>query len=258
MTVSSWRLLAEGLPCRERKHVMQIRARVSELAQRERFIRKLISTDTLYFVAGSDGWATVPFRHDRGREVVLFWTCRREAEKWGEVVVENPMVHDVRLGQLLAEVLPMLDANGCLIGHDWSSDPSDPVISPGELSERIWRDRNDHFIASMRATDTLWVLESASGPALIPSARSAEKDCLPVWATREAAATHIAGSWSNKRPLGIPLQTFRDRYLPFVESRGGMIGIEPLPQAGARELTAAEFTRLAFPAMALSQIRAVG
>ncbi len=237
---------------------MQVAARIPDLVQRERFIRKIVVTGEVFFVAGDDGWATVPFRGDPTRAVVLFWSSQSEASKWSHVIAANPEIHTVKLGHLLSDVLPMLLANACLVGHDWSTDPADPVIAPTELSERIWRERTDLLVANMRSTDTVWVLESANGPALLPSSRIGGRDCLPVWASREAAVFNAAGSWSNKRPLGIKLSVFRERYLPFVTSRDGTIGPEPMADAGMRELTAAEFARLAWPADALSQLRAVG
>ncbi|MBX9925670.1 MAG: DUF2750 domain-containing protein [Hyphomicrobiaceae bacterium] len=237
---------------------MHVSARIPDLVQRERFIRKIVLTNEAFFVAGQDGWATVPFRSDPARQVVLFWSSRGEAEKWSHVVADNPHIHTVKLGQLLAEVLPMLTSNACLIGHDWSTDPADPVIAPAELAERIWRERTDSLIGTMRTSEIVWVLESASGPALLPSSRISGRECLPVWASREAAAFNAAGSWSNKRPLGVKLSMFRERYVPFVSARDGTIGPEPMPEAGMREMTPQEFTTLAYPAMTLSRLRSVG
>ena len=236
---------------------MQSPSRIPELVQRERFVRRLTAGRALHFVAGQEGWATVPFRHDASREVVLFWTDRREAETWADVVAATPTVYEVSIGQLLAEVLPMLALRGCLVGHDWSADPSDPVIEPGELAERIWRERTDAHITAIRSTGTVWLLESAGGPAMLPSLRLSGSDCLPVWADRNAAAAAATGSWANKRPLGVSLKVFHDRYLPFLEQRGGLIAPEPLALAGSRELTPSEFATVVFPHEALARLRAV-
>ncbi len=231
--------------------------RVPDLMQRERFIRRLNSTGALSFVVGDAGWATVPFRLDPNRGVVLFWSNAREAHKWAEVVAVNPEVHQATLAQLLTEVLPMLTQRNCLVGYDWCTDPTDPVIEPSDLHGRIWRERTDSFLQTVLGTDTIWLLESASGPAMLPSQRSEGREFLPVWATRDAAAFNATGSWASKRPLGVTLAVFRDRYLPFLEQRGCLIGSEPIPGAGAFELSPSEFALGAFPGQALERLRAV-
>jgi Protein of unknown function (DUF2750) len=236
---------------------MQNAPRITELVQRERFIKRVIGNASLYFVAGDDGWACVPFRHDTARDVVLFWSTRADAARWSDVVADNPQIHQIDLATLLASVLPMLKARGCLIGPDWSTDPADPVLDAADLSERLWREMSDSFLVKARAADSVWLLESASGPAFLPSTRMAGKEFLPVWSSREAATANAAGSWAVKRPISVSLAVFADRYLPFLEQRGWFVASEPIPGCGARELTPAEFTLRAFPAQTLAALRAV-
>ena len=236
---------------------MQNPARIPDLVHRERFVKRTLAAGTVYFVSGEAGWACVPFRQDSSREVVLFWSGRSEAERWSDVVAVDPVVHSVPFAVLLSDVLPMLAARNCLIGPDWCSEPIDPVIEPNDLLERLWRERSEQFLAKIREFDAVWVLESASGPAFLPSQRIAGKEFLPVWASREDAEFHIAGSWAVKRPIAVSIAVFRDRYLPFLEQRGWLVGPEPMPGAGTRELTTNEFGVRCFPATTLSQLRAV-
>jgi len=230
---------------------------IPDLANRERFIKGVLANGGVSFVAGDEGWACVPFKQDATRDVVLFWSSQSEGQRWADVVAVNPSVHHVGLDSLLSDVLPMLTQRRCLVGADWSTDPTDLILDPQDLVARIWRERGEHFMAAVQATNTLWLLESASGPATLPSTREGGADYIPVWTTREAAAHNIAGAWSVKRPVGVPLALFAERYLPFVEQRGWFIGPEPMPAAGTKELTAAEFSLRAFPRMALSRLRAV-
>ena len=236
---------------------MQNPNRIPELANRERFIKRVLTNGGIAFVAGDEGWACVPFKQDTSRDVVLFWSCQSEAHRWAEVVATNPVVHDITLVSLLADVLPMLSERRCLVGTDWSTDPADPILDADDLAARIWRERGEQFMTGVRETETLWLLESASGPASLPSKRQDGKDYLPVWPSREAAAHNIAGSWAVKRPIAVSLAVFADRYLPFIEQRGWFVGPEPMPGAGTKELTSAEFSVRAFPSMTLSRLRAV-
>lgn len=238
---------------------MQMKASIPELVHRERFVRSVLTSSSVSFVAGDDGWACVPFRQDPTREVVLFWANIGEAQKWADVVATNPALHTIALPTLLADVLPMLAARNCLIGFDWSTDPSDPVIEPTDLIERLWRERTDQFLLKVREDDSVWVLESASGPAFLPSKRAGGKEFLPVWASREDAEFNSAGSWAVKRPIAVNLDVFASRYLPFLEQRGWFVGPEPMPGTGTRELSPSEFAMRAYPARhTLSQLRSVG
>lgn len=230
---------------------------IPELANRERFIKGVIANGGVSFVAGEDGWACVPFKQDPSRDVVLFWSSQSEAQRWSDVVAVSPTVHQAGLDALLADVLPMLSQRRCLVGADWSTDPTDIILDADDLIARIWRERGEQFMAGARASDAVWLLESASGPATLPSKREAGAQFIPVWATREAAAHNIAGAWAVKRPVAVPLGLFAERYLPFAESHGWFIGAEPMPGAGAQELTAAEFSMRAFPSMTRQRLRAV-
>ena len=236
---------------------MQNPARIPDLVHRERFVKRVLAIGTVSFVAGEAGWACVPFRQDASRDVVLFWSSRTEAERWADVVAVAPVVHNVPLSVLLSDVLPMLTTRKCLIGPDWNSEPADPVIEPIDLNERLWRERSEGFLGRVRETGALWLLESASGPVFLPSQRAAGKEFLPVWQSRADAEFHIAGSWAVKRPIAVGLAVFRDRYLPYLEQRGWLVGPEPMPGVGTRELTAGEFAMRTFPAATLSQLRAV-
>lgn len=233
-------------------------SRAADLSHRGRFIRRLTQTGAAFIVAGEHGWATVGFRYDPKLQVLLVWSNRNEAERWADVIAVAPKVCEVGLPQLMTDILPVLEDRRCLVGHDWCSDPADPVIMPGELIERIWRERTDQFITAIASAGAVWVLESASGPALWPSGRFVGKYMLPLWASREAAAANCAGTWSSKRPLGIDLVNFRERYLPYVTGNEMTVAPAPLAGAGARELTGSEFLNLAYPGVARSQLRAVG
>ncbi|MEQ1695959.1 MAG: DUF2750 domain-containing protein [Hyphomicrobiaceae bacterium] len=236
---------------------MQNPNRIPELANRERFIKRVLANGGISFVAGDEGWACVPFKQDSTRDVVLFWSSQSEARRWADVVATNPQVHNVTLDSLLADVLPMLAERRCLVGTDWSTDPTDPILDTSDLTARIWRERGEQFMTGVRESKTLWLLESASGPASLPSLRQDGKEYLPVWTSREAAAQNIAGSWAVKRPIAVSLAVFADRYLPFIEQRGWFVGPEPMPGAGTKEMSASEFSMRAFPTMTLSRLRAV-
>jgi hypothetical protein len=237
---------------------MQIMANIPEVVHRERFVRRVSAAGSITFVAGDDGWACVPFRQDTSRDVVLFWSSAVEAHKWADVVATAPSIHEIKLPVLLGEVLPMLRDRRCLIGFDWSSDPTDPILDPADLMERLWRERSENFLTKVREGDAVWVLESAAGPAFLPSKRGGGKEFLPVWASRDEAQFNCVGTWTVKRPISVSLAVFRERYLPFIEQRGWFIGPQPMAGVECREMTTAEFLMRAFPAAeTLSRLRAV-
>ena len=236
---------------------MQSSTTIPEVVHRERFMKRVLAGGSAYIVAGDSGWASVPFRQDTTRDVVLFWSSPVQAQRWANVVAATPTIHQITLAVLLSDVLPMLAGKRCLIGPDWSTDPTDPVFDAHDLVERLWRERTDQFMTRARAGDGVWLLESASGPAFLPSQRQPGKEYLPVWAKRDDAAANIAGSWAVKRPICVSLAVLRDRYLPYLDQRGWLLGPEPMPGAGTRELTPAEFTVRVFPALTLSKLRAI-
>jgi hypothetical protein len=236
---------------------MQFLTRIPEVARRDRFIKSVLSASKVSIVAGDQGWACVPFKQDPARDVVLVWSATSEAERWASIVATNPTVHDISLATLLSDVLPMLANRRCLIGPDWSTDPADPIVDCADLVDRIWRDRNEQFVARIRDQSSIWVLESASGPAYLPSTRADGRQFMPVWASRDDAASNAAGSWAVKRPIAVSLEVFRDRYLPYLDQRGWFVGPEPIPGAGARELAPAELANRLFPVQTLARLRAV-
>jgi hypothetical protein len=221
-----------------------------------RFVARVLAGRGLALVAGREGWARLPYRRDVRREVVMFWSDGREAEAWADVVAVEPRVYRVRLGQLVRDVLPMLHDLGCLVGPDWNSEPDDPVIEPTMLVQHIRRAHQATFLDAVRQDETIWMLQSAAGPALLPSLRRVGRTCLPVWSSREAAIGAATGQLAARRPLGASLAAFRDRYLPYLEQRGCLIGPEPVvatPVADGRvvceavcEVTPTEFAGVAF------------
>lgn len=228
-----------------------------ELTNREHFIANVLSNGGVSIVTGDDGWARVPLRQDPSRDVILLWSTPQEAVRWASVVAINPVVQHISLDELMGVTLPELAAHGAVVGADWNSDPTDLIVDASDLAIRLLRERTERFMTSVRSARTLWLLESASGPAMLPSARQEGREYLPVWSTREDAVHHTTGGWAVKRPVSVSLDLFTEAYLPFVERNGGFIGANPMPVSGTKEMTAAEFSMAAFPQRTLALLRAV-
>ena len=116
---------------------MPFSPRISEIAQRERFVRHAVAHRAVFAVAGEDGLARVPSQRQRGRQVTLLWSTRAEAEHWAPVVAVNPRVKQLPLAALFAEVLPALAGLERLVGPDWCADPAEAELDPIDLAERL-------------------------------------------------------------------------------------------------------------------------
>jgi hypothetical protein len=211
----------------------------------DRALRRLLDGAGLSFVAGTEGWASVPYALDRSRDVVLFWTSNRQATYWADAVAAEPQVYDVGLGRLLHEILPMLADHGCLVGLDWSDDPADPVMEPTVLADRIWQRRNLTFLDAVIETNTIWMLHDAAGPAIVRSQRWEDRHSLPVWSSREAAQAAATTGFAGKTPLGVTLAAFDERYMPYLEKRGFALAPSPIDGAAVTEMSPGEFLDMA-------------
>jgi len=210
--------------------------RIPEITQRDRFVKRVLATRTVYAVSGEEGLGRVPSRRWKGREVTLLWSSRAEAERWANVIAVNPRIKELPLGVVLSELLPSLAKFRRLIGPDWGSEPIEAEVEPGDLAERLRLEAIEHFAHKVMVTRKVFMLEDSSGPALLVSATSPDLLFLPCWAEREAAEARIEGPWRDMMAIEIPLHNFLEQTLGWLAGRGWMVAPDHWEGAGALEL----------------------
>jgi hypothetical protein len=221
---------------------MQFTARMNDdaVALRNGFIRKVGGSGTVWVVAGSDGLARFPSQRWKGREVTLMWSDKVDAERWASTVADRPRLKQLTTLDLFVEVLPALERLKRFVGTDWGPDPVEPEIEARELGERLRLEAVDDFVARVAGSRKLYVLEDADGPAMLVSQQDPAQRTLPCWATWEEAEARIEGPFCEMLSCAIPLASFLERTLPWLEGEGRRIAPAHFWGPGAIELEPAD------------------
>ncbi len=218
--------------------------RIPEINQRDRFVKKAVAQRLVYVVAGSDGLGRVASQRQRGAEVTLLWTSRKAAERWADVVAATPRVKEITLDALIGDVLPALAKMKRLAGPDWGSEPIEPELDAADLAERLKREVAEGFAERVRAQGRVFLLEDGSGPAMLVSAERPGQLVLPCWSERASAETRIEGPWSEMMAVEVPLASFTDRTLAWLDGRGWSASPDHVIGPGATELAPAALKSL--------------
>ena len=194
--------------------------RIPELAQRDRFLKRVASAGVVYAGFGDAGIVTVPSQADRGRACVLLWSSRAEADRWTSVVEPGARVEPISLGRLADALAPAAADARRTFGLDWNIEPVEAEIVPTELVARLQREALESFIGRVRQTRTIWALEDPDGPAVMAAPDNVAQVLLPCWSERAEAERHIGGEWAEAVALEIPIDSFVALTLPWlVEQR---------------------------------------
>lgn len=218
---------------------MLLSPRIPELNQRDRFIKRAVAQRMVYAISGEEGLGRVPSQRHRGREVTLFWTNRKSAERWADVIAQKPRVKEITIDALLGEVLPALARLNRLAGPDWGSDPIEPELDAADLGERLRREVVDGFVERTSHTRKVYVLEDTTGPALLVSASQPGGLVLPLWSERAFAEARIEGPWAEMMSVEVPLQSFTQKTLLWLQDRGWLAGPDHMIGPGATEIAPA-------------------
>ena len=211
--------------------------KIPDIAQRDRFIRRVVASRLVLAVAGETGLARLPSRLAQGREVTMLWSSRPQAERWARVVAQNPRVKEIPLDALLGEVLPALTGLNRLVGTDWSDDPAEPEMEPSALGERLKLEIYDDFVLRVKLKREVWILENSSGPGLLVSSSGSGHLYLPCWSERHNAEQRIEGPWSDMLAVSIPLENFCTITLPWLAAREWLVGPNPWTGSPTLELS---------------------
>lgn len=114
--------------------------------------------------------------------------------------------------------------------------PRDPAARAARLLEQL------------RHSRTLWSLRNADGWVMMEERGTPG---LPVWPSDAEAAASARGDWVDCAPAAIPLDEWRDRWLPGLGRDGVRIVLWPVAARAAVIVTAEEHAQHLATALAL-------
>ncbi|MGQ0674271.1 MAG: DUF2750 domain-containing protein [Hyphomicrobium sp.] len=204
---------------------------------RDRFLERIVAANRVFAVSGEDGLARLPSRWLKGREVTLLWSDRGEAERWSPLIARNPRIKELRLSELLGEVLPVLTRIRRLVGVDWQREGIEPETDPSDLVERIRLASLDAFVRKVVRSGRVWTLADAAGPAMLVSQTRPELLVLPCWADRNEAEARIEGPWEDMMAIETPLAEFVWSNLTLLGGQGQLVSPGHIGGAAILELS---------------------
>lgn len=181
------------------------------------FVRKVVASRTVWFVAGSVGLARRPSPTFRARETTLVWAEREDAERAAEQVAEEPRVKSIPLADVLHEVLPKLRDLERAVGPNWYAAPCEAEIEPMDLADRLRQEMLAAFVRQAVGQGGLYILEDDQGPIFAASNEAANSLVLPVWTQREEAEVVQSGFWQDTDISYIPAADFIERTLVWLQ-----------------------------------------
>ena len=122
------------------------------------FAANVVAAGLGWGVVGDEGLARVPSPTNSGMKVHLIWSDRTEANRWASSLVTNPRLRKITLHEMTTELLPKLSVMGRSLGPDWSTEPGEPEILPGELDVLIRKASVARFCETATRTRAVWVV----------------------------------------------------------------------------------------------------
>lgn len=204
------------------------------------FVRKVVAARTVWAVAGSAGLARQQSPSFRARETTLFWAEQGDAERAAASVAEEPRVKSIPLADLLHDVLPKLRDLERAVGTNWLAAPCEPEIEPMDLAERLRQEMLASFVRQAVGQGGLYILEDDQGPTFAASTEVENTLVLPVWTQREEAEVVQRGFWQDMDISHIPLATFIERTLVWLQEINRSVAPSYTPRIANIELAAVD------------------
>lgn len=228
-------------------------ARIPELAQRDRFVRRAVKDGRVYTLEDEQN-ASVSSQKYTARTVQLFWSSALEGRRWAEALTGSGALQEISLPTFAADILPGLAAEKGLVGTDWVADPIESEVDPRDLLLRLKHEALPAELSLIRERGEVFLLASPEGPLLRPSELRNGGDVLAIFSSRASAERHKkAGADAAGGAAGAagadchiitdPLADFTGSTLPWATARGLAIACEPIPGAGFVELPAADLAK---------------
>jgi hypothetical protein len=221
--------------------------RIPELGQRDRFVRRAVKEGRVVTLADEEQ-ASVPSQKFPGRTVQLFWSSPIEAKRWAEALTGDPRLQDIPLATFAADILPGLRAAKGLAGVDWVADPIEAEVDSADLQLRLKSEALGGYLKAAAGRGELYLVAGEDGPLLQQvTKRGAALNVLHIFTAR-ADAERFMKKLNARKIIADPFADFAGSTLPWAAERGHTLVLEPIPGAGAFEVSAASLlTRLATP-----------
>ena len=209
---------------------------IPELAQRDRFIKRVIEQRAVFAVSDDNGLAQVASQRRKGFDVTLLWSREAEAERWADALAEIPQVKRLTLAELLAGILIPIPEQKRFVGLDWNANPVEGEFNPLDIADKMRTQAIEGFVQRVRTAEQVFILEDRAGPAMMKCCGDGKRQFMPVWSDRSDAQSCINGPWSKMIALEIPLSNFLGLTLPWLAEHGYDVGPDYAINAGTLEL----------------------
>jgi Protein of unknown function (DUF2750) len=222
--------------------------RIPELGQRDRFVRRAVKEGRVVTLADEEQ-ASVPSQKYPGRTVQLFWSSPIEAKRWAEALTGDPRLQDISLATFAADILPGLRAAKGLAGVDWVADPIEAEADAADLQLRLKSEAIGGYLKAAAGRGELYLVAGDDGPLLQQATRrGAALNLLHIFTAR-ADAERFMKKLNARKIIADPFADFAASTLPWAAERGHTLVLEPIPGAGAYEISAISLrARLLMPA----------
>jgi hypothetical protein len=216
--------------------------RIPELAQRERFIRRVVTEGAVITLADEEN-ASVPSQKYPGRTVQLFWSSPVEAKRWANALSGDGKLQTLTLETFAADILPGMAAAKGLVGADWVADPIEAEIDPADLLLRLKTECLPEFYDRLKAASELYMLARDGQPVIEVARRGrVETNGFAIFTSRVEAEAEA------KRESGLHVAAdaygdFVSSTLPWAAERGLHISVQPLFGAGSIDVAAPDLLK---------------
>ena len=106
-------------------------------ADRQRFIQRVISSETVWALEGEAGFAWCESNEDEDRNIIVFWSDRAYAERARKALFPEYEPVEITLFNFLFRWLGGMANDGVFAGANWTGDLAGIETNPEELQDWI-------------------------------------------------------------------------------------------------------------------------
>ncbi len=99
--------------------------------------------------------------------------------------------------------------------------------------------RYEYLIKRVADSEEIWSLRNSEG--WVMSGDDNGRELFPVWSHPRFASVVAVDEWADCAPEAIPLDAWRERWLPGLEQEGRLIAVFPVPKLTGTPVTPARF-----------------
>lgn len=215
---------------------MQIAPRIPEIGQRDRFVKRIV-TDGRVITLSDEAYAKVTSNRFPDRAVHLFWSSPKEAKRWAEALTGEDRTTEIALKDFATSILSEMIADKALVGTDWVADPIEAEVEAADLLIRLKTEAATGFLRALNDQGHVFIVEGEGGPQVANHVRRGDGlKAVQIFAARGEAEWAMKKT-GGKKVMADPIADFLSSTLPWAIARGHAMLMEPIPGAGALDLT---------------------